>query len=300
MDSALAKQIGDKLDSWTTRSESSRSGSKKREKLPKRIAELAAEGRELLEKAGELTGDAARVPEKCLDEVGEQLAEAENRFSNVEYALDQLPCIDAEKTWVTTTVERFDSIWETMSPLNRGRLVKLLVKKVVVDEKREPSPPSSPTWTSRTTRSASMTMSTQPGLRAPIQNRRPNGGNPMKTEKFEQSTNEAGDIIFTGSFHRVRRGNKPITLESKPPNPVKPVRKPARVARILAFAHKVKQAIEDGEYEDQADTARQLGLTRTRVSQLIDLTWLSPSIQEEILFLELPRQTTVGFFNMSI
>ena len=35
-----------------------------------------------------------------------------------------------------TAVERFDGVWETMSPLNRGRLVKLLVKKVVVDEKK--------------------------------------------------------------------------------------------------------------------------------------------------------------------
>ncbi len=134
MDSALAKQIGEKLDDKIRKLE--KRLEKEREKLPKRIAELAAEGRELLEKAGELTGDAARVPEKCLDDVGEHLAEAENRLSNVEYALDQLPRIDAEKTWVTTTVERFDSIWETMSPLNRGRLVKLLVKKVVVDEKK--------------------------------------------------------------------------------------------------------------------------------------------------------------------
>ena len=134
MDSALAKQIGEKLDDKIRKLE--KRLEKEREKLPKRIAELAAEGRELLEKAGELTRDAARVPEKCLDDVGEHLAEAENRLSNVEYALDQLPRIDAEKTWVTTTVERFDSIWETMSPLNRGRLVKLLVKKVVVDEKK--------------------------------------------------------------------------------------------------------------------------------------------------------------------
>lgn len=55
---------------------------------------------------------------------------------------------------------------------------------------------------------------------------------------------------------------------------------------MLAFAHKVKKAIEVGEYEDQADAARQLGLTRARVSQLMDLTWLSPRIQERILFLE--------------
>jgi predicted XRE-type DNA-binding protein len=55
---------------------------------------------------------------------------------------------------------------------------------------------------------------------------------------------------------------------------------------MLAFAHKVKHTIEAGEYEGQADAARQLGLTRARVSQLLDLTLLSPKIQEKILFLE--------------
>ena len=58
------------------------------------------------------------------------------------------------------------------------------------------------------------------------------------------------------------------------------------MARMLAFAQKVKQAIEAGEYEDQADAARQLGLTRTRVSQLMDLAWLSPRIQENISHME--------------
>jgi len=34
--------------------------------------------------------------------------------------------------------------------------------------------------------------------------------------------------------------------------------------------------------------ARQLGFTRARVTQLMDLLLLSPEVQEEILFLELP------------
>lgn len=34
--------------------------------------------------------------------------------------------------------------------------------------------------------------------------------------------------------------------------------------------------------------ARQLGFTRARVTQLMDLLLLAPEVQEEILFLELP------------
>jgi hypothetical protein len=35
--------------------------------------------------------------------------------------------------------------------------------------------------------------------------------------------------------------------------------------------------------------ARQLGFTRARVTQLMDLLLLAPEVQEEILFLVLPR-----------
>jgi hypothetical protein len=43
------------------------------------------------------------------------------------------------------------------------------------------------------------------------------------------------------------------------------------------------------EFADFADMARQLGFTRARVTQPMDLLLLAPEVQEEILFLELPR-----------
>ena len=43
-----------------------------------------------------------------------------------------------------------------------------------------------------------------------------------------------------------------------------------------------------GEFADFADMARQLGFTRARVTQLMDLLLLAPEVQEEVLFLELP------------
>jgi predicted XRE-type DNA-binding protein len=96
----------------------------------------------------------------------------------------------------------------------------------------------------------------------------------------------SGTVVLKGKLHRVRRGNGHTYVQGDRPAPRPTVRKPARVARMLAFAHKLKQAIEAGEYEGQADAARQLGLTRARLSQLMDLTCLTPQIQEEILFLE--------------
>lgn len=65
-------------------------------------------------------------------------------------------------------------------------------------------------------------------------------------------------------------------------------RYPARVARQLALAHALRRRLERGEFADFADMARQLGFTRARVTQLMDLLLLAPEVQEEILFLELP------------
>ncbi len=65
-----------------------------------------------------------------------------------------------------------------------------------------------------------------------------------------------------------------------------PVRRPARVALMLALAHRIERDVAEGELSDHAEAARRLGLTRARVTQLCDLTLLAPDIQEEILFLE--------------
>jgi hypothetical protein len=61
---------------------------------------------------------------------------------------------------------------------------------------------------------------------------------------------------------------------------------PARVARLLALAHDIEARIEAGEYHDYADVARAHGLTRARLTQVMNLLLLAPSIQEEILHLD--------------
>ncbi|MDJ0762798.1 MAG: hypothetical protein QNJ97_07380 [Myxococcota bacterium] len=108
------------------------------------------------------------------------------------------------------------------------------------------------------------------------------------TQKQADDQERNGTVVITSSIHRIRRGNgqRFTTDAPKTPTPRTPVRKPARVARMLAFAHKLQEAIDNGEYIDRADAARKLGLTRARVSQLLDLLMLAPDIQEKILFME--------------
>ena len=92
-----------------------------------------------------------------------------------------------------------------------------------------------------------------------------------------------GTTIFTSTLHRVRKGMS-IQLTETPPR--EPIRYPARIAITLALAHKLQQAIDEGWIEDRAQVARLLGVTRARVTQIMNLLLLSVAEQERILFLE--------------
>lgn len=89
-----------------------------------------------------------------------------------------------------------------------------------------------------------------------------------------------GTQVVTGELHRVRRGRKKgFGAEPSP----EPTRCPARIAVTLALAHTIQRAIDSGEIRDQAEAARRLGVTRARITQLIDLTLLAPDLQETVL-----------------
>jgi len=59
--------------------------------------------------------------------------------------------------------------------------------------------------------------------------------------------------------------------------------RPTRVAQMLALAHLIERLVEAGDLKDYADAARRFGLSRARVSQVLDLTLLAPRIQEAVL-----------------
>jgi hypothetical protein len=107
----------------------------------------------------------------------------------------------------------------------------------------------------------------------------------MNTGETKNEKMRSGTRVFTGQLFRGRDGRK-TTFSDKPPSRPEPVRRPARIARMLALAHSFQAEVDGGKYLDRADLARQLGLTRARVTQLLDLMLLAPDIQEEILFLD--------------
>jgi hypothetical protein len=84
-----------------------------------------------------------------------------------------------------------------------------------------------------------------------------------------------------------RRHSFRVYLSDQPPPPKpEPVRRPAKVARMLALAHHLQGTIDRGLVADRAAVARKLGLTRARVTQLLDLLLLAPDLQAAVLALE--------------
>jgi hypothetical protein len=66
-----------------------------------------------------------------------------------------------------------------------------------------------------------------------------------------------------------------------------------RVTQVVALSVQFQDMIQRGEARDYADLARLGCLTRERMSQIMELVWLAPDIQQEIL--EFPPTRTSRF-----
>ena len=56
-----------------------------------------------------------------------------------------------------------------------------------------------------------------------------------------------------------------------------------RLTRLLALAHRWNRRVDEGIVANYAEIARLMGLSRARVTQIVDLSFLAPDIQDEIL-----------------
>jgi hypothetical protein len=79
-------------------------------------------------------------------------------------------------------------------------------------------------------------------------------------------------------------GNGKQKARKPPAKPKNITRKIPRISKLLALAHHLQDLIEKGIIRDYADIARLAGLSRARVTQILNLTLLAPQIQEEIIF----------------
>lgn len=58
---------------------------------------------------------------------------------------------------------------------------------------------------------------------------------------------------------------------------------PTRTARMLALAYWIERAIDEGRLRDYAHAAKVLGVSRARVTQIVNLMLLDVATQEAIL-----------------
>ena len=58
-----------------------------------------------------------------------------------------------------------------------------------------------------------------------------------------------------------------------------------RVSRLMALASRLESLLYDGHVKDYADLARLGGVSRARITQIMNLRNLAPAIQEQLLFL---------------
>ena len=84
-------------------------------------------------------------------------------------------------------------------------------------------------------------------------------------------------------FRQGRRTRKEMGIgEAQPEAPAGRV---PRVSRLMALAIRLDQLIRDGVVADQAELARLGHVSRSRLTQVMNLLCLAPDIQEVILFL---------------
>src|SRR5262245_29990823 len=91
-------------------------------------------------------------------------------------------------------------------------------------------------------------------------------------------------LVLQRTFHvqRSRRGRKGLRAGEAPSAPE---RRTPRVARLMALAIRFEHLIASGQVVNQAELARLGGVSRARLTQVMNLLLLAPDIQEELLFL---------------
>jgi hypothetical protein len=72
-------------------------------------------------------------------------------------------------------------------------------------------------------------------------------------------------------------------LRPEPVEQRQPHVRPAKVAQVLATAHRWQRQVDAGEVEGQRGIAEREGITAARVSQVMGLLGLAPDVQEWVL-----------------
>ncbi len=104
----------------------------------------------------------------------------------------------------------------------------------------------------------------------------------------------SGKLKVSYKVHVVQRNRRSRLVEElssrKSDTDEKPKGTIPRISRLLALAHHVQELLDTGQVRDLAEVARLGRVTRARMTQIMNLLFLAPDIQEHILLLPLTSE----------
>ena len=81
-------------------------------------------------------------------------------------------------------------------------------------------------------------------------------------------------------------GRRKLTAKAPQPKPESPGRIP-RISKLMALAIRFRQLLDEGVVYDYTELADLVHVCQPRITQIMNLAYLAPDIQEELLFLPL-------------
>ncbi len=90
-------------------------------------------------------------------------------------------------------------------------------------------------------------------------------------------------VEFQVHFQNGHRGRRHLRKGASSKEPERLNEDLPRLTRLLALAHRWNRLIKEGVVTNYVEIARMMGLSRARITQIMDLLYLAPDIQEEIL-----------------
>ena len=87
------------------------------------------------------------------------------------------------------------------------------------------------------------------------------------------------------AFRRLVKGRKQMQKAPATPRPLVPPGRVPRVSRWMALALRCERLLREGHVASYAELARLGHVTPARISQIMNLLYLAPDVQESILFL---------------
>lgn len=223
---------------------------------PPRIADISARGAALVQSMMTANAGARSLMERELETLGAELEKSQGELGAFAERIATIDAVSSEARWIVDQLGEMESAWDKVPSETRGRLVRAMVRSVDVNEAAN---------------DIAIVFS------------------PLDTGRRALGADDSPAFVSAvrGELYRVHGRAVAFTPDAPPPALVRePVKRPARVASMLALAHHMEAAVKSGKYLDHAALARALGFTRARISQVSSLTMIAPDIQAEILALE--------------